>query len=172
MCLYKMVVSHALLQASVQTFQDQLSSIHHCHHSPTINLSITSIFPPYFLTVPCAFSFSFPPSFAYQLCCPSVHPHPLHLISILLSLSIPLSSIHLSFLEAFQSFFLLLEIMALIPMGKFFLIKCHSHTLTCKHTHKHLTTHTHLYTHKYTHAHIQKACICPNKTSSRQQNEL
>lgn len=60
------------------------------------------------------------------------------------------------------------KIMIPVPGGKFVLIKCHSHTLAFKCTHKHMS----MYTHLHTHTHIQKACICPNKTSRRQQNEL
>lgn len=54
----------------------------------------------------------------------------------------------------FLDIFLLSKITALVPVGKFFLIKCHSHTHTFKDTHKHLTPHTCIHTH--THMHISK----------------
>lgn len=110
--------------------------------------------------------FSILSSITYLLLfCPSVLPfcdhHPLQLYANLFSLSLSLylsvksSIIYPSLLSlGFLDIFLLSKITASVPVGKFFLIKCHSHTLTFKDTHKHLTPHTCIHTH--THMHISK----------------
>lgn len=104
---------------------------------------------------------------------PFLHHCPLHLMSILLFLSVS-SCQSLDYLSISP----FLRLFSLFPA-----LRNHGHdpcgeicpdkmSLTCKHTRKHSSPQAHFYTHKYTRARIQKACICPNKTSSRQQNEL